>query len=577
MTNHPQRSTIDKKAVSLQPYTSATSMNRTTGKLFPSLIAIGVLLNITCLFNEILEPDGTLYAALAKHIALSNDWMNLFDNGRDWLDKPHLPFWLAAFSFKLFGINAFAYKLPAVLCSLLGAWYTYKLAAALYNKVTAQLSVIIFITALHTVLANFDVRAEACLTGFVIAAIYHMYRADNTQKWLGHIIAAAIYSALAMMTKGIFVLVTIAAGFVIYWIVTKQWKQFIALRWWLLLLLAFIGIIPELYSLYAQFDMHPEKVMYGHDHVSGVKFFFWDSQFGRFFNNGPIKGQGDLSFFFHTLLWAFLPWSVLLYVAVVVLFKKRKEQAADPRLWIVWGSAGISFLMFSLSKFQLPHYIVILFPQMAMITASYLLSVQSPKALQRINVVQYVLLAVLVVLVLLLSWYSHFGHPVITTIWVVLMLVVVLLAARKRAVEDIVTRGVCFAVLLFVFLNFQFYPSLLKYQAGMEAGKWVQQHNSGQQPVLYRNGTYSFEFYAPGIVLKADSAEAVLQLCKTHPQLVLFLPQPELITLQDSRLTVQVLQTFDYFHISQLKGKFLNPNTRKTQLDTFVLAAVSAK
>lgn len=551
-------------------------MNRSTGNLFYWLIALGVLLNITCLFNEILEPDGTLYAALSKQIALSNDWKNLWDNGHDWLDKPHLPFWLAAFSIKIFGVNAFAYKLPALICSFIGAWYTYKLASLLYNKATAQVSVIIFMTALHTVLANFDVRAEACLTGFVIAGIYHMYRAGEN-KWLLHVIAASFFAALAMMTKGIFVLVTIGGGFVIYWMVTGQWKQFVSLRWWLLLVLSFVFIFPELYSLYMQFDAHPEKVMYGHDHVSGVRFFFWDSQFGRFFNNGPIKGKGDLSFFIHTLLWAFLPWSLFLYTAVYVLIKKRKQQAGNARLWIIWGSAGLSFLMFSLSKFQLPHYIVILFPQMAMITAAYLLSVQSPKAVKAIDIIMYVLLGILVVLIMLLSWYSHFGAPVISTVWVVVMLVIIAVTCRGRTIPDIITRGVCFAVLLFVFLNFQFYPSLLKYQAGMEAGKYATAHNSSAQPVLYRNGTYSYEYYAPGLVLHADTTTALLDMCKTHKELVLFLPASELISLQDSRITVQVLQTFEYFHISQLTGKFLNPVTRKTQLDTFVLASVSAK
>ncbi|RFM26739.1 ArnT family glycosyltransferase [Deminuibacter soli] len=551
-------------------------MNSSTGKLFSWLIAIGVVLNITCLFNEILEPDGTLYAALSKQIALSNDWMNLFDNGHDWLDKPHLPFWLAALSMKCFGINAFAYKLPALLCSFIGAWYTYKLAVLLYNRLTAQLSVIIYLTALHTILANFDVRAEACLTGFVIAAIYHMYRAGDN-KWLLHVVAAAFFSALAMMTKGIFVLVTIAAGFVIYWIVTKQWKQFISIRWWLLLVLSFVFIFPELYSLYVQFDAHPEKVMYGHDHVSGIRFFFWDSQFGRFFNNGPIKGKGDLSFFLHTLLWAFLPWSVLLYVAVVVLFNKKRKQAIEARHWIIWGSAGISFLMFSLSKFQLPHYIVILFPQMAMITAAYLLSVASPKAIKAINILQWVLLGILVALIMVLCWFSHFGNPLAVTIWVVCMLLVLLINTFRGTLNDIVMRNAGFSVMLFIFLNFQFYPSLMHYQAGMEAGKWIQQNGNGAQPVLYRNGTYSYEFYAPGQVEHADSTDALLALGKKYKKLVLFLPQSEMIALADSRFDVQVLHTFDYFHISQLTGKFLNPQTRQSQLDTFVLAAVSEK
>ena len=44
--------------------------------------------------------------------------------------------------------------------------------------------------------------------------------------------------------------------------------------------------------------------------VSGIRFFFWDSQFGRFFNTGPIKGSGDPFFYFHTpVSYTHLNWS----------------------------------------------------------------------------------------------------------------------------------------------------------------------------------------------------------------------------------------------------------------------------
>ena len=64
----------------------------------------------------------------------------------------------------------------------------------------------------------------------------------------------------------------------------------------LVLLILFIN--PELICLYIQFDLHPEKILFGHTHVSGIRFFFWDSQFGRFLNTGPIKGAGRRVFLY---------------------------------------------------------------------------------------------------------------------------------------------------------------------------------------------------------------------------------------------------------------------------------------
>ena len=56
--------------------------------------------------------DSITYAALSQHIVRHNDWAFLVLDGRDWLDKPHLPFWVTALFFKVGGTSAFTYILP---------------------------------------------------------------------------------------------------------------------------------------------------------------------------------------------------------------------------------------------------------------------------------------------------------------------------------------------------------------------------------------------------------------------------------------------------------------------------------
>jgi 4-amino-4-deoxy-L-arabinose transferase-like glycosyltransferase len=538
------------------------------------LVLGGIVINATGLLNEILEPDGALYAAISKRMALTSDWINLYSNGTDWLDKPHLPFWLAAVSMKCLGITALAYKLPAFLCFLTGVYYMYQLACILYNKDTALLAVVIYMTALHTLLANFDVRAEACLTAFIIAAIYHLYRASGPQWWI-QVLAAAFYCALAVMTKGIFVLITIGGGFVAWWLFTGQWKQLFRLRWWLVLMLILLFILPELYCLYTQFDLHPEKIVFGHTGVSGIRFFFWDSQFGRFFNNGPIHGQGDPFFFLHTTAWAFLPWALLLYIAVVQLFR-RKEKGVKER-WVIWGSAGISFLLFSLSRFQLPHYIVIVFPHFAMITAAYLMAIRSQKALRQVNIVQHVLFGVLVLLLGTLLVISRLVNPVAAGGLVIVITIIALVCFRQASLQGLTGRSFLFTVLLFLFLNTLFYPALLRYQAGMEAGKSLQAVTPAAHAVLFRCAVYSFEYYAPGLVQYVQTAGELDSLCQVSGPLMVFLPEQEWQLLQHSPLKVHTVQRFNNFHVSQLTGEFLNGFTREGVLEHYILASVSIK
>jgi 4-amino-4-deoxy-L-arabinose transferase-like glycosyltransferase len=59
-------------------------------------IGIAVLVNFSGIFVPITGPDGTLYASIAKTMAQRNNFVDLFAYGKDWLDKPHFPFWIAA-------------------------------------------------------------------------------------------------------------------------------------------------------------------------------------------------------------------------------------------------------------------------------------------------------------------------------------------------------------------------------------------------------------------------------------------------------------------------------------------------
>ncbi|MCW3080190.1 glycosyltransferase family 39 protein [Segetibacter sp.] len=545
-------------------------------KYFPYFLCTGILINANGLLIDILEPDGALYATISKHIALTGDWINLFGDGHDWLDKPHFPFWMGAISFKIFGITAFAYKLPAFVFWLAGIWYTYKLAALFYDSSIAKIAVIIYVFSLHGLLNNFDVRAEPYLTTLIIAAVYYMSKARLSGKWR-YIILAALTAACAIMTKGIFVLITVGGGFVIYWIITKQWKQFFNYQWWIMVVLILLFITPELYSLYIQFDLHPEKVVFGRTNVSGLRFFFWDSQFGRFFNTGPIKGHGDPSFFLHTTLWAFLPWSIILYIAVYRIIKKRNEHQDLTARWIIYGSTLITFILFSFSGFQLPHYIVILFPHFSIITAAYLVSISKEVTFKRLTVLQTVLLLVAVVAVSLLSYYSNIGNTTLVPVISISVVQLVVLFFREPGLNKLMATCSAISLVLFLFLFNFFYPRLLQYQAGMMAGKYLTSNNINARVATLNASSYSFEFYAPGFVAYVNSIKDVNNFIGSDSAAAFYTPVKSLPELTEKGYQYKLLHEFKYFHISMLTGGFLNPKTRERELEKMALILVRRK
>ncbi|HSU52037.1 MAG TPA: glycosyltransferase family 39 protein, partial [Segetibacter sp.] len=528
------------------------------------------------LLLDILEPDGALYATISKRIALTGDWINLFGDGHDWLDKPHFPFWVSALSFKILGITAFAYKLPAFICWLVGIWFTYKLTYELYESLTAKVASVIYVFSLHGLLNNFDVRAEPYLTTLIIAAIYYMYKANVTEKWI-YVVLAALTAGCAIMTKGIFVLITIGAGFVIYWIITKQWRQFINYRWWLMMILILLFITPELYTLYSQFDLHPEKVVFGRTGVSGLRFFFWDSQFGRFFNTGPIKGHGDPFFFLHTTLWAFLPWSIIFYIAVYAATRKNIVDEGSKQRWIIFGSALVSFLLFSFSGFQLPHYIVILFPHFSIVTAGYLVSINKAITFKRLTVLQTTLLIIAAIAVSFLAWYSKMGNAAAVAIISVAIVLTVLLYFKTPGLSKLVAVGSTISVVLFLFLYNFFYPRLLQYQAGMMAGKYLTTNKITAKAATLNAWSYSFEFYARGMVQYVDSIKSIDNFIVSDSAAAFYTTVNYLPELSQKGYRFKVLKEFDYFHISMLTGAFLRPASREKEVEKMALILVRNK
>jgi 4-amino-4-deoxy-L-arabinose transferase-like glycosyltransferase len=532
-----------------------------------SLIGIAVLLNLSGLFVPLMDPDAGIYASIAKNMVVRNDYVNLWVHEKDWLDKPHLPFWITALFFKIFGLHGWVYKLPAVLCSLLGARYTYLFGKKFYSKATGLLASFILLTATHFIISNNDVRAEPFLIGFIIAAIYYFSKTINKPIGLD-LLLASLFTAFAVMTKGVFTIIPIGAAVGIHLLLQKQWNQIFHVRWVIAFALIALFITPELYSLYQQFDVHPEKVVFGRTNVSGIKFFLWDSQFGRFFGTGPIvnaEKKGDPTFFLHTLLWAFLPWCLLMYASLFTVVKKT-IQKQPVKEWMTMGSILATLLVFSFSGFQLPAYTNILFPMMAVMTAHFILTrVEASTASWA--VVQNVLsLLLLIVAVALFYFYRPAVSAIFIIVFVILLMLLFLLPKLFAPVKALIPylRSGVIAMLVYMFLNLSFYPDLLQYHSGNQIAWYINQHYPTTPSGHLSLYMPSARFYLQPEMRYTNLDEICSGQFKTPALLVV--NDEELLQLQKENIQYKEVKRFLHFNTTQLKGKFINHKTRRETL-----------
>ena len=136
--------------------------------------------------------------------------------------------------------------------------------------------------------------------------------------------------ALGFDTKGHIAVFAPLMGLLFYIIYLRNWKIF--LNWkWLIVLAGFAALIfPVVYCFYLQYNLHPEKLVRGKDHINGVKFILFGQTVerlkGESFGN---DAKNDYFFFFHSFLWAFVPWSILAYIAIVGRLKHFSKEKTN--------------------------------------------------------------------------------------------------------------------------------------------------------------------------------------------------------------------------------------------------------
>lgn len=540
-------------------------------KHFWLFLSAFLLLNITGLFGALFMGDSALYACISKSFVSSHNWWDIYVNGQDWLDKPHFPFWLCALSMQLFGVNTFAYKLPSVLLFFLALYYTYRLSSLFYNRKVARLAVLILASSVHIVVSNNDVRAEAMLLPLIIGAVYHLFLLNQKFSWR-NLLLAALLSAFAVMTKGIFVLIIIYSAVLCHLWFMKKLHELRLWKWILFSLLVLLFISPELYALYAQFDLHPEKTVFGQTHVSGLRFFFWESQFGRFVNSGPIRGHGDPFFFLHTLLWAFAPWAIVAFMALGNNMRKLLRGKKISEYITLYGFL-VMFVIFSISRFQLPHYTNILFPFLAILCAKYIVAQSKDRwFVKTLAVSQWIYAGIYLLVLGLIIYFFRAENWLLTVLLLMATAVAVFYMYRnfKSGAYRSIYVSMLFTLLFLLYLNWVFYPSLLQYQSASNASKFANTY-CAQQTVVNQAKDPLLDFGLKAKVLYMGDSLSNLQASDHKGKLLYYANQQFVDTLQAMGVPYHEVKRLDGFRVTKLKREFFYYKSRTQSLSPMYL------
>ena len=524
------------------------------------------------LFIPLMEPDSAQHATMAMRMHLKGDYLSLYRGENPYLDKPHMHFWLAAFAYKVFWITHWAYRIPSLLFTILGAYSAHGLAKHLYGPKAAAPAALVFLSAQAIILAGHDVRTDAVLTGATIFAVWQFALYVDTKK-IKNILLGAIGLGIAFSTKGMIAVVVSGACIFCHLLYTRQWNSLCNWRVLVGIFTFALTISPMLYAYYLQFDMHPELVVNGRTGVSGIRFILWDQSFDRLSSKGFEESSPDYFFFFHTLLWAFLPWAVIVYVA----FFQRIRQLVNLRFqtrkgveFLTLGGVGISLLLMSFSQYKLPHYLNVLFPILAVFVAGYLVNFLSSwrklsSVLLKIQIGMAVLASVLVIVLCFGSFGVPYGALVLCYI-ALFGLLFVNIFKKQTVVPKILMVSVLMMVAINFPLNTHFYPNLVTYQAGKKVAHLIENEEIDVSKVYILGkdtNSWTLDFYTERLTPHVSTEEVL----RWNEKKWLFLYDHQVQKLRQAGVTWSDEYEVEYFWITRLTLPFLNPNTRVDTLD----------
>jgi 4-amino-4-deoxy-L-arabinose transferase-like glycosyltransferase len=526
---------------------------------------------------DVMDVDAAQYAEMSREMAQSGSYLQVYDRGKDYLDKPPFLFWVSAASMAVFGVSNFAYKLSSILFAIWALFATYRLARLLYDERTGRMAALILGCCQGMFLMTNDIRTDTILMSWTITAIWLIKEWDVTRK-LQYLLLGSAAIAFGMMTKGPIALMVPVFCFASDWVLKREWRKFMQPAYLLALLVIAVLLIPMCIGLYQQYDLHPEKIIDGKTGTSGLKFFFWTQSFGRITGENTWDNGAPFSFLFENMLWSFLPWIVLFVVSLVlniVQLVRQKLRLKPNQEWIATGGFLLSYCSLASSHYQLPHYIFVAFPLAAIMVAQLLKGFFEGKyqrLFKAMKGVQTGISILLLVAALLTFTFVFKGGLWTYAVWIAGAGLWCRVAFSKTVERKILWLSATAIIVANIFMTNHFYYELLKYQAGSQLGRLIEQENIPGEKIKILEVSDPFNslsFYAKRIIKRSDT------LPDLHAGDYLVTSEDCVQDIAEKGLSATVLKQCHYFKVSELTPGFLNPATRADALKVCYLIRIN--
>ncbi len=328
-------------------------------RALPSLILLA-LISLGSLFFRLGSlplsgADEPRYARIAQEMLERGDWVTPTLEGKPWLEKPPLYYWLAMPFYSLFGASEITSRLGPALCTLVTAFAVFWLGSRLGSRLAGLMGAAILLTSLG--FAGFGRSASTDMPFTCCFTLAMTILATAAERDIGlKVLGAYVFLGLAILGKGpVAVVLAIGIGLV-FWLLNERGGM---LRRWHVaagLLVAAAIPVPWFWLAFRQ------------NGYAFISTFFINHNLARFVTDIHHHSQ-PFYYYLPVLLVLLFPWSGWLFLLV------SKSPIKGIHRWREWNP-GMVFLVcwflipivfFSLSESKLAGYILPSFPPLALI------------------------------------------------------------------------------------------------------------------------------------------------------------------------------------------------------------------
>ena len=326
--------------------------------LYPLIAIIVLTVYILPLGGRpLLTPDETRYAEIPREMIENGDYVSPRLNGVRYFEKTPFSYWAFAVSFKIFGMNRFALRLPCMLAMLATAWIVYMLAGHYYeDRRMRLLAAMIFASMPFVYVLAVTAITDMFLTLFVTAAsVTFFLAAQDDVSWkrrLGLLVLCGISCSLAFLTKGFLAFAVPAVTLVPYLIWDRKWKKIFTLPWIPLVVMVLVSA-PWCIAIHRQ---EPDFWRY----------FIFVEHINRFFGGSKAQHSNNFFYFFPVLAGAIAVWVLMLPNLCKAWWNQFRDSAL---LKFCICGVVLPFLLFSCSSGKLATYILPCMPPAAILIA----------------------------------------------------------------------------------------------------------------------------------------------------------------------------------------------------------------